>query len=487
MSQTFSALQSSVTTFNQIYGIINNNIDAIRSQWSGTSTPDSPVVGQPFYNTTTGKITIWDGTSWIDPANTSTTVLANTAELLEARGTTASLNTRLSVSLNDDGTLKGAAPVGDWWMTEADDVAFVDASTFTVSGDKTAIYVKNRALYLTQISNDYDYVVSSSYNGGTDLTTVVTLNSNVDSGLSAVEYGQPVENAPVVTVTSIGAEPADADIVKAPGGVLPVLDGSNLTGISAAGGPPQTIVQANMGSRPVGWAAEDSDLPTETLTFSGGTLTVEPGLQVAAADSGSIVLSEVLSVGQTIDMSGQADGEYYVYADLNTDGTFDTFGFSSIAPEVGFYRVTPGSDLYNPATLTMVDSTDTPIRRVYVGEVTITTSLISAVYSYALGTFVTLPVYNGTDVVVNTEYSEIKPYPGPVEAVAEIYSTTMSKWVRTANVYNSNSNVHYGIWVRTIDNSFIYVNTARNYITAITDSGTALTTGKCRIIVRRGY
>jgi hypothetical protein len=236
MSQTFSALQSGVTTFNQLYGIINNNIDAIRSQWSGTSTPGSPVVGQPFYNTTTGKITIWNGTSWIDSANTSTTVLANTAEILAARGTTSSLNARLSISLNDDGTLKGAAPVGDWWMTEADDVAFVDASTFTVSGDKTAIYVKNRALYLTQTSNDYDYVVSSSYNGGTDLTTVVTLNSNVDSGLTAVEYGQPPSNAPVVTVTSIGAEPADSDIVKAPGGVLPALDGSNLTGIKAVGG-----------------------------------------------------------------------------------------------------------------------------------------------------------------------------------------------------------------------------------------------------------
>ncbi len=220
MSQTFSALQSGVTTFNQLYGIINNNIDAIRSQWSGTSTPGSPVVGQPFYNTTTGKITIWNGTSWIDPADTSTTVLANTAEILAARGTTSSLNARLSVSLNDDGTLKGAAPVGDWWMTEADDVAFVDASTFTVSGDKTAIYVKNRALYLTQTSNDYDYVVSSSYNDGTDLTTVVTLNSNVDSGLSAVEYGQPVTNTPyldALTSTDIGTvvQGYDADILKA--------------------------------------------------------------------------------------------------------------------------------------------------------------------------------------------------------------------------------------------------------------------------------
>jgi hypothetical protein len=230
MSQTFTAFTGS-TDLGDTPTIINANFDAIRSNWAGTSAPGSPVVGQPFYNITTGKITIWDGASWVDSANTSTTVLANTAELLAARGTAANLNARLSVAMNPDGTLKDTLPVGDWWMDEGDIVEYVSSSSFTVEGDKTAIYIENRALYLIQTTSEYNYVVSSSYSSGTDLTTVTTLNENVDSGLSSVQYGQPVENAPVVTVESIGAEPADADIVKAPGGILPPLNGAALTGI----------------------------------------------------------------------------------------------------------------------------------------------------------------------------------------------------------------------------------------------------------------
>jgi hypothetical protein len=214
MSQTFTAFTGS-TDLGDTPTIINANFDAIRSNWAGTSAPGSPVVGQPFYNTTTGKITIWDGSSWVDSANTSTTVLANTAELLAARGTAANLNARLSVAMNPDGTLKDTLPVGDWWMDEGDIVEYVSSSSFTVEGDKTAIYIENRALFLIQATSEYNYVVSSSYSSGTDLTTVTTLNENVDSGLSSVQYGQPVENAPVVTVTSIGAEPADVDILKA--------------------------------------------------------------------------------------------------------------------------------------------------------------------------------------------------------------------------------------------------------------------------------
>jgi len=198
-------------------GIYTANYDAIRSQWSGTSAPGSPVVGQPFYNTTTGTITIWNGSAWTDIANTSTAVLANTAELLAARGTAASLDARLSVSINDDGTLKGSAPVSDWWMTEADAVAFVDGTSFTVAGDKTAIYLTDRAVYLDQTTDDWGYVVSSSYSVGNDETTVVVTEAVVDSGLTAVEYGQPPNNAPNSLVSAdigVTVQGYDADTMK---------------------------------------------------------------------------------------------------------------------------------------------------------------------------------------------------------------------------------------------------------------------------------
>jgi len=235
MSQVFTDILTT-TTMGTFPGLLNANMDAIRSQWSGTSAPGNPVIGQPFYNTTNDAITVWDGTSWNDIASTSPSLLALTAEIVAARGSAATLNARLSVALNDDGTLKGDAPVGDWWMTEADAVSFVDAASFTVEGDKTAIYLADRAVWLDQTTNAYGYVVSSSYNAGSDLTTVVVSDVTVDSGLTAVEYGQPPLSAPNrLKEEDIGVtvQPYGADTVVAPGGVLPTLDGSQLTGLDA--------------------------------------------------------------------------------------------------------------------------------------------------------------------------------------------------------------------------------------------------------------
>lgn len=98
--------------------------------------------------------------------------------------------------MNPDGTLKDTLPVGDWWMDEPDTPTFVDATSFTLPGDKTAIYITRRAVLLTQTSDDYGYVVSSAYVGGTDTTTVVVEDAVVDSGITAVQFGQPPFNEP---------------------------------------------------------------------------------------------------------------------------------------------------------------------------------------------------------------------------------------------------------------------------------------------------
>ncbi|SOB60648.1 protein of unknown function [Pseudodesulfovibrio profundus] len=280
----------------------------------------------------------------------------------------------------------------------------------------------------------------------------------------------------------------DADTVIAPGGVLPALDGGNLTGIDVnIPHAPQSIVQANMGTRPTGWSAFGMDVPTESLTFFGGIVTVQTGLQVAYAYQGNVNLSELLSVSGTVDLSAQLDGTYYIYADLDANGLFTGFNFSAIPQNVGFDRIDLGSDLYNPATLVMVNSSDIPIRRVYIGEANVLASNVTDVTSYSLGTQVRLPVNGGTDVVANTEYAETKTYPGPVEAVAEIYSPTISKWVRTFDDHAESSASFFGTRVRTIDNKFIYIKTARNFISVATEDGTTLTTGKCRIVVKRSY
>jgi hypothetical protein len=77
---------------------------------------------------------------------------------------------------------------------------------------------------------------------------------------------------------------------------------------------PQTIVRAQVGSRPDGWTAADCDAPVASLSHSGNVVTVEAGLQVAYADNGRVQLSEELSSPQTVDLSSAADGTPYVYS-----------------------------------------------------------------------------------------------------------------------------------------------------------------------------
>jgi hypothetical protein len=282
MSQNFSPLQSGVTVFGDLYGIINNNIDAIRSQWSGTSAPGSPAIGQPFYNITNNTVTIWNGSTWQDLAEASITVLTLMNEIVTARGVTDSLNDRLSVSINDDGTLKGDAPVGTWWMTEPDAVSYSDSSTFTVSGNKTALYVPDRAVHLYQTSDAFGYIASSTYDGGSDVTTVTLTQSVIDSGLIGVEYGQPPLNAPAsLKESDIGTKilapdgdgsglsgfgtVATRDVGTAPGNV-PVLDAEGKLAESvlpSSGVPSGLIMLSSDGSVPPGWEQVENPLGGE--------------------------------------------------------------------------------------------------------------------------------------------------------------------------------------------------------------------------------
>jgi hypothetical protein len=69
MAQNFNeAPAGSAFTANR--DIFNNALAALRSSFSGTSAPPSPVAGQPWYNTTTGAWSLYNGSTF--------TVLLNT-------------------------------------------------------------------------------------------------------------------------------------------------------------------------------------------------------------------------------------------------------------------------------------------------------------------------------------------------------------------------------------------------------------------------
>jgi hypothetical protein len=143
---------------------------------------------------------------------------------------------------------------------------------------------------------------------------------------------------------------------------------------------------------------------------SGSALVqIAAGLQVAYADSGIVKLSEVLYSAHVLDLSAAADGGHYVYADIDEDGTFSGFGHTAATPMVGTERSGAG-DLYNPVTVTMYDTNDNPIRRVYLGWVEKFGGTVTDVHCYSLGTVVTMPINSGNPVATLSLVLDELPY-----------------------------------------------------------------------------
>lgn len=85
---------------------------------SGTTEPASPVVGQPFFNTTTGKYRVYNGTAWVDVNGSSSSGLYTTrgiifdwdpGRLSLSDGSSIANSTSLSAGINTTYTQSGTA------------------------------------------------------------------------------------------------------------------------------------------------------------------------------------------------------------------------------------------------------------------------------------------------------------------------------------------------------------------------------------------
>lgn len=96
-------------------------------------------------------------------------------EMADARGALGTLDARLDVSLNEDGTLKTTTTSGDQWPTQAmTNPAYANAASFTVDGDATGILQPGTSLKVVFATSGtrHLHVKSASYDGGTGKTTV---------------------------------------------------------------------------------------------------------------------------------------------------------------------------------------------------------------------------------------------------------------------------------------------------------------------------
>ena len=185
MPQTYETVVSGTTTFGALYGKINNLAEALRSAFSGTSFPTTPtpVEGQFCYRTDEDKLYIYRNTAWEEIPLSGTLW----QEIINARGTKPSIDQRLDVAINEDGSLKAATTLNpSQWYKPSLTFTYVSTTSFTVNGDQRDIYKPTRRLKINlSASIVYSEVVSAAY---TTVTTITVLDAVINNTLIDVEH-----------------------------------------------------------------------------------------------------------------------------------------------------------------------------------------------------------------------------------------------------------------------------------------------------------
>lgn len=112
---------------------------------------------------------------------------------------------RVDIGHNEDGTHKSGITGGAEFISTVTPT-YVSTTSFTVSGDQTAIFLPTRKIQATITGlTVYSEIVSSSYNGGTGLTTVTILDAVLNNTLSAVNVSvlRPTKDSGAVSMTSL--------------------------------------------------------------------------------------------------------------------------------------------------------------------------------------------------------------------------------------------------------------------------------------------
>jgi len=183
-----------VTTFPQLWVIIKDHFAAVVSRFSGTSFPANPTTYQICWRSdrgTYGRAYCYTGDPNVGESGWVEDVLLTSigVEIIAARGSKSSLDQRLDVTMNEDGTLKASTTLNpsEWFALSGHTFTYVSGTSFTVDGDQTDIYKPTRRIKANLTGGAvYSEVVSASY--GAPNTTVVIKDAVLTNTLTTVEH-----------------------------------------------------------------------------------------------------------------------------------------------------------------------------------------------------------------------------------------------------------------------------------------------------------
>lgn len=146
-------------------------------------------------------------------------------------------------------------------------------------------------------------------------------------------------------------------------------------------------------------------------------------------------------------------------------------------------------DHFDLNTYSMQAPDGTQRHRLYLGHVDVSgAGVLSNLYCYAIGVYAVRAVNGGSNVAVNTTYSEMNPFCAPVEAVLEVYADAY--WRRAGYTeWNASSDARYGSRVVRTDHTVIQCKTGANALLPSLMSGlsASVTQAPARIIVQRAF
>ena len=114
-------------------------------------------------------------------------VTALESETATARGTASTLGTRLNVGLEQSGAVK-LSGLASKWLDNGDTPTFIGATSFTVPGDRTKVYLAGVVCRFT-VEEGYVYgaVATASFAASSTTVTLSTSYPVLDSSLAKVE------------------------------------------------------------------------------------------------------------------------------------------------------------------------------------------------------------------------------------------------------------------------------------------------------------
>ena len=230
-------------------------------------------VTKPLDNIQVSELAGYIRETRVECTSNSVDYSAVSEELVTARGSRTTLDQRLDVALNEDGTLKPGVDIHiSEWIEIVATYVYSNSTTFTISGDQTDIFTAKRRVKINMsASTTYSEVVSSTYNAGPVTTTIVVLDAVVGATLVSVNYGII---APIGDDSSLSMNMFPDASVTVKGLVELATDAETITGTDSGRVVTPASIQAKVASDTAKGIVElATDAETITGTDTGRAVT----------------------------------------------------------------------------------------------------------------------------------------------------------------------------------------------------------------------